>query len=352
MGVYSELAAQKIEEQNALENFQFSDLLEFAINIEKSDQAMFDAMLEMDFHEAYVEKGLISLNEGEKIDAAKAAVGKVWEKIKELIHKFLSMVGTFIAKLKNIYADLTNRNERLIKRFGDLNKDNILKTVGDKKIEVKIVKDKEKVKSIIMGQIPKFRTNLNNCLNGGVEIDAAKKFVEDELAVSAYSDIEGDFDTVSVVDFVNTPAFDKLKDSVKSPKKDIDQVIKVIEGFKDEIEKAEDKVLKDTDTDSDEDRLKCNKIIGCLNEYMKGASKLLSFTVSFYARVAATERSLYAKLGSLDKKKEAPKEDKAAAEAPTEEAKAEEVKKESAEIDFTFMAIDVMNESYIEQLFA
>ena len=129
MGVYSELAAQKINEQNALENFQFSDLLEFAINIEKSDQAMFDAMLEMDFHEAYVEKGLISLNEGEKIDAAKAAVGKVWEKIKELLHKFVSMVGTFIAKLKNVYANLTNKNEKLVAKFGDLNKTNIEEAV-------------------------------------------------------------------------------------------------------------------------------------------------------------------------------------------------------------------------------
>ena len=205
---------------------------------------------------------------------------------------------------------------------------------------------------MIMGQVTKFENNLKNCIGGGVEIDAAKKYVEGELLTTAYADIEGYFDEVSVVDFINTPAFGKLKDSVKSPKTDVDQVIKNIEGLKDTIQAEEDKVLKDTNMDSDEDRLKCNKIIGCLHEYMKGASKLLSFTVNFSARVAATVRSLYAKLGSLDKKKEAPKEDKAATEAPAEEAKAEEAKKESAEIDFTFMAIDVMNESYIEQLFA
>jgi hypothetical protein len=77
MGVYSEMAAEQLNEQNMLDNFKFTDLLEFSVDLERADQAMFDAMLEMDFHEAFCESGLIYLSEEEKASGIENAIGKM-----------------------------------------------------------------------------------------------------------------------------------------------------------------------------------------------------------------------------------------------------------------------------------
>jgi predicted transcriptional regulator len=382
MGVYSNLAVQKINEQEMLENFRFSDLLEFAIDIQKSDQAMFDAMLEMDFHEAYESKGIITLTEGEKIDALKAAAKGIWGKIVETLSKFLSIVKTFFAKVSNVFAELSGKNKMLVEKIGPLDQKKLLTAVGDNESQVTIIDQPDAFKRNLLSRIDKVRNAMNKAVAG--DTDSIKSDIESDIK-NLHSAIEENFVKVSIKDSISKVNLKNLYNSVKSPEIDKDlknTVDKLIEDIETNISKF--KKDKDGEEVSQEDRAKYSNIISGLNICMSGATKIFSVIKSYFARKVAAERALYTKYGTLlgtkltvgnkvdlaanagkavgDKAKEAGKD---AAGKVADAAKGAKdavaskfggglkLKAEAAEeLEYQFMAIDVVNETYIEELFA
>ena len=381
MGVYSNLAIQKINEQEMLENFQFSDLLEFAINIQKSDQAMFDAMLEMDFHEAYEEKGIISLTEGEKIDAIKAAAKGIWNKIIETLNRFLGIVKTFLAKIDEVFSQLSGKNAKLIETIGPLNYKELLKAVGDNDTQVTIIDEPKAFDRNMTTRTSKIRHAMERAVAG--DTDSIKSDIESDIK-NLHSAIEENFKKVSIKDSITENNVKDLYNAVKNPginkevKNTIEHLIEDInKHISDFTKKKNGEVGKDGEKVevSPEDRAKYSKIIRGLNTCMSGAAKIFSIIKSYYARKASADRALYAKYGALlgkgltvgnkvdltinagkavgDKAKEAGKK---AADKVTSKFKRnaeEEAKQEAAEnLEYQFMSIDVVNEIYIDKLFA
>ena len=367
MGVYSELAAQKINEQNALENFQFSDLLEFAINIEKSDQAMFDAMLEMDFHEAYVEKGLISLNEGEKIDAAKAAVGKVWEKIVTLLRKFDGLIKTLVAKFTNKMAELSGKNKQLVDKIKDLDKAELSKKLEGTDFEVTALNVDVPVDLNKIDALEKIYENVKNGSESNP--DEAVKEILSKLDTYQY------FTKVDLAKWVDSNDLTALKNSVSDPQKEVNDVIGKINNLKKKVEADIGEFEKKASAEgaSDENRADAMKKIAGFNAVMKGFSKLISFVINYYARKVACDRAIYSKLGAVmgvkldakDKVEQAKNVANDAKEGAKDVAgkvkdtvdkvvggKGKLATEAVEELEYKFMAIDVMNETYIEELFA
>ena len=324
MGVYSELAAQRVNEASMLENFQFSDLLEYAINIDRANQSMFDAMLEMDFHEAYVEKGLISINEADEKGAFKAAIGKIAARIRELWEKFISVATTFTAKLSNVFAQYSGRNKSLLKS-----------NLGDKAVElIDIVPEDLEVKYFV-GEKDFYKTfnvditEINNILNSAKVNPEEDKAKVDEVFKNVGDNINDYFENIKLKEGLESSKINlsHIEEGLKDPKKEgkdfIETVNKLIGLAKDQIKNA--KKL--------EDRAEANDKFAVYSYVIKCAFKYMNFYKSAIARKLMYERSVYAKCAAIYNKHN------------------KSAKQESTNIDFTLGSIDIVNETFIEELF-
>lgn len=365
MGVYSNLAVQKINEQQMLENFQFSNLIEFAIDIEKSDQAMFDAMLEMDFHEAYEAKGIITLTENEKLDAVKAAGKAIWNKIVAVLEKISGIIKTFVAKIKNVFAELSKKNEMLYNRIGEINFKELNTAVTEENsVEVTIFDNSDKKNTFIYEKTDAVRGLMKDAL-GGKDAGEVKSAVKD-ITGTLYNQMNDRFIKVDLKEAITKKQI-MLKDlagNVKNPQWDsnVEATINKLQSDIDaEIDKAKTKLKEDKEK---EDRVADNNILTGLHACAGAAVKVLGFIKGYYARKSAVERALYVKCGTYlekglskeDKKelrqnvKDAAKDAVKSAPGKAVNAVKSKLTKEAAE--YECMAIDVMNESYMEQIFA
>ena len=350
MGVYSNLASQRVNEASMLETFKYTDLLEYAINIEKSNQAMFDAMLEMDFHEAYAAKGLIVVNETEEGGGVKAAVKKIIAKIIEALKKFVSVIKTFWAKLRNHLSDLTGYNKKLIDKIekkGGLSKDKVLAGIGDKKISITVVNSKKYYDSVA-----EYFKDVEPIIDQEhFKVDEVKSTIDG--VVESIGKLDDLFTKKDLKEAINdgSVVVEKLKDLVAEPYgdqiKSLEQKFDVI--IKKCNAKAEnlDKKLKGADV-SDDDRALYNDDIKAINALISGSYKFMNICKSFVARSCASYRSLYAKCGSLiGSGEKAAEGEKANVENPPAV-----IKQESTELDYQLNTIDIVNEIFIEDLFS
>ena len=383
MGVYSNLAVQKINEQEMLENFQFSDLLEFAIDIQKSDQAMFDAMLEMDFHEAYESKGIITLTEADKENAVKVAVKNIWGKIVEVLNKFLDVVKTFVAKISNKFAELSGKNKQLVERIKTPIKSTIIEKIKGKNIQVTALNvDVDVIKNKINAFLKVYEK-----ADSGSDVSGEVKTL-----LSGLNTVDQHFTKIDLVKYLDEIEIADLRDRVADPSKELNDALSEVKDLEkmlsDDIKKYNEDANKEDS--SDDARAKASRTASNINIVLDGCTKLLSFVTSFYARKAACERAIYTKIGVIDgakltagdKAEQVKNVGKAAADAAKDKVKdaahtvkhgvdnAKAIVKNSKDLDrakdqktatgesaledleYQFMAIDVVNETYIEELFA
>lgn len=115
MGVYSGNRTLLGESTNT----DYSHIMEMVIESERNDLRMFEAVINCDFIEAYNEAGIISLTEESKEDAKEETKKGIGQKIKELFKKAIESVkrfiATFVAKLKNMFAN----DAKLYKQYKD-----------------------------------------------------------------------------------------------------------------------------------------------------------------------------------------------------------------------------------------
>ena len=305
MGVYSEMAAEQLNEQNMLDNFKFTDLLEFSVDLERADQAMFDAMLEMDFHEAFCESGLIYLSEEEKASGLESAIGKMKDKLVALINKFVEMIKTAVAKIMNALAELTERNKALVAKIGPLNEREFKKLFADypKKGEVKItyVKDgfEDEVRSAFK-KLSDIQKDANNDKRVLAIKDGIKSTVEDAVSDAA-NNYTNYFEVMTAAEFIKTKMFYNLYSYLKSS-----SVPSVVANISKEVEFAKKtaqmdiKALKaDKKTAEGDSRELINAKIAVYSAVSAGYSKLLSVCANYVARRTSAYRSAYAKMGAI-----------------------------------------------------
>jgi hypothetical protein len=410
MGVYSEMAAEQLNEQNMLDNFKFTDLLEFSVDLERADKAMFDAMLEMDFHEAFCESGLIYLSEEEKASGIESAIGKMKEKLVALINKFVEMIKTAVAKIMNALAELTERNKALVAKIGELNKNEFRKLFADypKKGEVKITNVKEGFDDEVKAAFKKLsdiQKDANNDKRVLAIKDGIRGTVEDAVSDAA-NNYSSYFEVMTAAEFINTKMFDGLYSVVKNGGGGmVATVSREVENAK-KTAQMDIKALKaDKKTaDGDESRELVNAKIAVYSAVSAGYSKVLSVCANFVASRSAYYRSAYAKLGAIKGATLSAKEELAGAKtgAKNAAAKAREtgetikggakkisdkfsdmasdiktkagkllkkkhecgaieyydpdeyqyMSEEDCDLAFTCFAIDTLNEAYIDELFA
>lgn len=116
MGVYTNMAANyvnKIGDNPVLESLQFS------LDMQKADHAMFEALIELDFDEVYQEAGLSVYTEAEAKSGRKFSLKAIKDKVVAYINKFINMVKQFAAKIIAKIQDIFNKDKKLVKKYGE-----------------------------------------------------------------------------------------------------------------------------------------------------------------------------------------------------------------------------------------
>lgn len=129
-------------------------VLEMVLEAERNDMNMFNAVINLDFTEAYCEAGIAVLTEEEVKETKEVAKKSIIKKIKDLIttaiKKIKEFVATFVAKISN----LCHNDMKLVKEYRDSFNKN---AVGHKLDSFTILHDKafENVKSEIAKVVAK-----------------------------------------------------------------------------------------------------------------------------------------------------------------------------------------------------
>ena len=116
MGVYTNMAANyvnKIGDNPVLESLQFS------LDMQKADHAMFEALIELDFDEVYQEAGLSVYTEAEAKSGRKFSLKAIKDKVVAYINKFINMVKQFAAKIIAKIQDIFNKDKKLVKKYSE-----------------------------------------------------------------------------------------------------------------------------------------------------------------------------------------------------------------------------------------
>lgn len=353
MGVYSSMARNMISEEAAVKEFHSTNLLEFAIEAQKADQSLFDAMIEMDFREAYAENGVISITETAEEQAKKSAVKKIAEKIVGLFVKFADTVARIVDTLVIKVQQFVNkqRSEKgkenpfveLVKKNGGFTSDVISQFPGKVKVVIPGKFGVEPFESI-HGMISAIESETDaekldpSAIADKVnaEIDKAEKGYKESFAeVSAENltpsilDSYGKmFTSVSAKseDSINLEAFNKMKRETADARKKISP-------------------LKNLKMDEDQ-RVILSRKYSCYTKILSGESKFIKMASSLMVQELATYRATYIKMATFlaKTKKAADKEKKNVKECA-------EMISQNSQTVMEMYAIDVLNEDYVNSIF-
>ena len=121
MGVYTTSTAVN---ESSIEDMLFSEAelasfnpMGFMVDTYRADQALFEALIEVDFAEIYNENGMISLTEAEQEESKEVSKKGVWQTIKEKIEYAIRWVaGKFSEMMKKI-SEVLDKDNRITKKF-------------------------------------------------------------------------------------------------------------------------------------------------------------------------------------------------------------------------------------------
>lgn len=347
MGVYSNLAAQKVSEDAMIGSFSANSLLEFSINVQREEQAMFDAMIEMDFREAYYEHGVISITEAEKESGEKAASLGIIAKIKAMLDKFIQTISLAVKKFVLKFQDFFKINEKLVKSIGDIDiealklaqksgkYDNLKFTVfydsknnfSDLKSLKKLRELEAETKKAIEDEKGKKDANYSDILD---------KLVNDINDPQMNMDINDDslFGEETLSDLLRDPKyFGDLKRGVTVKSKDSIQTVT------EEVKQAIDDAKKAKRELKDDDRAYLSAMNAMYAKFISAYTKLLNTIINITVKSLSAQRATYAKLGSIVKKYKNAK-------------KPEDVKVDESAVMLEMFTIDMTNEEFMDNIFA
>ena len=306
MGVYSNLAAQKVSEDAMIGSFSANSLLEFSISVQREEQAMFDAMIEMDFREAYYEHGMITLTEAEKEGGDKAAATGIIAKIKALLEKFIQTISLAIKKFLLKMQDFLKLNDKLVKNIGDLNVDDLkVAFASGKYADVKVTQVNSKKIDVAerLAKLRELEESTKKAIEGEKEKkgDAHYSDILDKLANDA-KDLEitdkefnEQFSEVHIID-LKPEYYKQIKDDVaKGYKSTVDEITKDVKKAIEDAKKAKKELKGD-------DRAYLSAMNAMYAKFIAAYTKLLNVAINTTVKALSAERATYAKLGAIAKK--------------------------------------------------
>lgn len=349
MGVYSEAAAMQMRDAQAVESFRFTDLLEFAVNTERNNQNMFNALLELDFQEAVaVQNGGYLTEAGEEKSKLKikAKFKAVVDRIVAALQKFWNMLKTTLAKIKIKFQEFTGANKKLLKagRLNASDLKDIAMSLKNRKDDLKFtrwtgtpekfVSKLEDLRTFIDSKVQvKFMAPYGGGANLSEEKEAAIKEIRSDKYTYSEKEISEQFVTEPLMKFLTNEKYvSELFDTLDKGYKDLlgklqSEILAEMDKVKGYIADAK-RLMSDADKLPDSDTVVARGAYryALYNAANAQYSKLLGNAVTLAVRIMTADRASYVKLVSIKKaaEKQTAKADKAKAKEASAAEKANE----------------------------
>lgn len=311
MGIYSTAAANLLKENEVEYNPNAASLLEFAVNSQRADQAMFESMLEMDMSEYFIESGVLVVTENDKLEGAGNALKAIGKKIVDLVEKAIQTLEAAWNKFQNFVLEKSKADKLLLKKFGkDFDMNKVKANAGEKTVTVL-----QPVATIYVGKFVNEKSAEAKAACG--ELTGTKETFDQKKEA-----VKKDF-----ANQVNGEVFDKAFASKKVSeltKKEIDDVVAAFEGgykglvdtfVKDadvkntlkELKEARKSALKAAlpkKGQSEEDRAVASSKFAYIAELCSDITKAFNFATRAAAKAMVSARKAYIAFGVANAKKE------------------------------------------------
>lgn len=308
MGIYSAKAAEMLKESEVEFNPNAAGLLEFAVNSQRADQAMFDAMLEIDFREAYQAKGTIVTEANEEAEAKGNAVMGIIKKIGAAIEKVIQTIMLAIEKLKQTVLEKTKLDKKIIGQYHEIDMEKVKANMTDKDKGKKITIYKANAAlTEAINTITKkyYKENFNNYSSMGDSGLTTLKNEIEEKTKGVTDSFDAQFESIEIEKITQEQA-KNLYDVVNGGySKMVTDVIggKAKETL-DHLKKSRSDFLKLKGDLKKNDRSSWNNIFALINYCNSSLTKLVNFGTSSAVRAIAEARKGYVTLGMIQKRSE------------------------------------------------
>lgn len=356
MGVYTNMAANYV---NNIGDNPVLESLQFSLDMQKADHAMFEALIELDFDEVYQEAGLSVYTEADIKAGRKFSLKAIKAKVVEYINKFIDMIKRVTAKIVAKLQDIFNKDKKLVKKYGERFKKNASSHEFKEEVEIpdfkKVENEMRKLNGgNITGGDDKFETysgflsnirnlstpdEVTNRANGYVEhIKQTSTAIRETKYDSFFTKVKGTLGggTISSIDsYMNT--------GLQAAIKDIKDNAKRLQGL---LEKEKKYYESDdffnsrrvVDDEGNEDQAAANLTsaiskgsISILSAFSSVVTVQRNFNINLIKRTYANVRKLYV--------------------ACSVESKKEENNDQAVNASYSY-ALGVLSDTYIEEAFA
>ena len=310
MGIYSNMAAELLKEQEVAVDPNAAGLLEFAINSQRAEHAMFETMLELDMVEYYSESGTLVLTEEEKAEGAGNTLKAIGKKIVAAIDKLIQTIVAFLDKIANLVLEKTKADKKLIEKFGkNIDLAVAKEKKGDSEITVVDLKAADGISAFIGARAAEYSSVSGS--GSKEDFDNKKESVQKELksltgedkfkaifTKKKISDLS-DADVKAMIDAVDG-GYQKLVDSIigESAKKTLKS-----------LKAARGEAMKKLADIKNEDRAVDVARFGYCSALNSAVSKAINFGSNVAAHAMAVSRQGFVALAFASKKKEEKKEE-------------------------------------------
>lgn len=244
MGVYTEMAVKHAADTAP---FTEADSFQLALDMQRADHAMFEALIELDFGEIYQEMGIMLVTEADEAEGKKFSINAIKQKVKDIIDKFITGVKKFIKLVAVKFDQLFQRDQALYKKLaGDFDKN-----FNNTNMTGFLAPDYTKIeKGIGDNTFVTILSNFNDfkkALDGADSVESinnAKKSYSDKMTALKDQIKNMSVDGYFIKDSVNKP----LKDAVDDPNKVKEYMQKGCKNSVRDLEKYGEKVISSVDT--------------------------------------------------------------------------------------------------------
>ena len=304
MGIYSNLAVQSVRKNDC-------GLIETALMLAEAEQTMFDALIELDFREAYCDKGVALLSEADNDQVKESKIKKMWEGFLAMLKKAKDTIAEVISKFIVKIQELVGADKRLVAKYGIISKDSV-KDVEDiievptaAAITMMTTPMANSAVDDVVDAINKIKdTNNIDELNAKVQeldsdLDKNIQEVKNSKTVEKKDTDASMFKRVACKDAdaegISKIMQDGFKDVIPNLKKDKDAALKKL----DDVKKSAETELKQAKKDKDDLSIaKLNAVIRLCAKGMRATTMMVSFRVALVKKVITCTRSAYVALGS------------------------------------------------------
>ena len=121
MGVYTNstaVAEASLEEFLAEADTSSFNPFGFMVDTYRADQALFEALIEVDFAEVYNESGMLFLDEADKSAMDKAPKEGIWKRIWTALENIGRWVANFFKGIGEKISEIATSNKKLVEKYG------------------------------------------------------------------------------------------------------------------------------------------------------------------------------------------------------------------------------------------